>query len=219
MASRPGPTRWSSPPSAQLGQARQRMAGLRSGAVDRRPGREHQRDRLGQQAAPDEPEHLGRGLVQPLRVVHHAQQRLLLGRLGHQAERGQGDQELVGAVAARPSPNATLSPRRCGSASAPSPPSSGAHSWCSPAKASSISDSTPAARATRKPGGLGNQGAQQRGLADARLAPHHHDGALAVAHVGDELPEDLQLIDSAEQPGAEDAHFTDPYVSGLRARA
>ena len=50
-------------------------------------------------------------------------------------------------------------------------------------------------------GGLGDQGAQQLGLADARLAPDHHDGALAVAHVGDELPEDLQLFDSAEQPG------------------
>jgi hypothetical protein len=50
-----------------------------------------------------------------------------------------------------------------------------------------------------EPGGLGGQGAQQLGLADARLAPHHHDGAVTAAHVGQELPEDLQLIDPAEQ--------------------
>ena len=34
--------------------------------------REHQRDRLGQQAAPDEAEDLSGGPVEPLRVVHHA---------------------------------------------------------------------------------------------------------------------------------------------------
>jgi hypothetical protein len=34
-------------------------------------------------------------LVEPLCVVHDAQQRLLLGRLSHQAERPEGDQEPV----------------------------------------------------------------------------------------------------------------------------
>ena len=48
-------------------------------------------------------------------------------------------------------PNAVLSASRCGLGSCPRRPSIGAHSACSPANASSISDSTPAARAIRHP--------------------------------------------------------------------
>ena len=46
------------------------------------------------------------------------------------------------------SPNAIRNASRCGSGSRSTPPSSGAHSWCSPAYANSISDSTPVARTT-----------------------------------------------------------------------
>ena len=45
----------------------------------RRARGEHQRDGLRQQAAGDERERLPRGLVEPLRVVDQADQRLLLG--------------------------------------------------------------------------------------------------------------------------------------------
>ena len=48
-------------------------------------------------------------------------------------------------------PNATASASRCGPGSWSSRPSIGTHSWCSPANASSISDSTPQARTTRNP--------------------------------------------------------------------
>ncbi len=61
-------------------------------------GLQHQRDRLRQRAAPDEPEDLSRGLVEPLRVIHDAEQRPILRRLRHQAERSEGDQEPVRVV-------------------------------------------------------------------------------------------------------------------------
>ena len=77
--------------------------------------REHQRDRLGQQAAPDETEDLSGGPVEPLRVVHHAQQRPFLRRLRHQAERGEGDHEPVRVVArGQPERDAQRASLRCG---------------------------------------------------------------------------------------------------------
>ena len=54
-----------------------------------------------------------------------------------------------GGPAARP--NAVRSASCCGPGIPSRWPSIGAHSWCSPAKASSISDCTPGARATRHP--------------------------------------------------------------------
>jgi len=66
--------------------------------ASRGPGRENLRYRLRQQTAPDKAENLSRGLVEPLRVVHDAQQRLLLGGLRHEAERRDRDQEPVRAV-------------------------------------------------------------------------------------------------------------------------
>jgi len=53
------------------------------------------RDPLGEQAAGDEPKDLRRGLVEPLRVVDEAGQRLLLGDLCEQCQRGEPHQEPV----------------------------------------------------------------------------------------------------------------------------
>jgi hypothetical protein len=61
-----------------------------------RPRGAHDRDPLGEQPAGHEPQDLRRGLVEPLRVVDDTGQRLLLGDLGEQRERGQSDQEPVG---------------------------------------------------------------------------------------------------------------------------
>ena len=55
----------------------------------------HQRDLLGEETAADEPENLGRGLVEPLGVLDDADQRLLLCNLGHQRQGGQPHQEPV----------------------------------------------------------------------------------------------------------------------------
>ena len=53
--------------------------------VARLADREDDRHRLGEQPPRHEPEHLPRGLVQPLKVVDETQQRLLLGQLGERA--------------------------------------------------------------------------------------------------------------------------------------
>ena len=83
---------------SQSAQPEFRPASLVIRRGNRCPGREHQRYRLRQQAAPDESEDLSRGLVEPLGVIYHAQQRPLLGRLRHQAEHPEGDHEPVGAI-------------------------------------------------------------------------------------------------------------------------
>jgi hypothetical protein len=59
----------------------------------------HERDRLGEQPPGDEAEHLGRGPVEPLHVVDHAEQRALGRDVGQQAEHGQRDQEAFGRAA------------------------------------------------------------------------------------------------------------------------
>ena len=61
-----------------------------------RPRGAHDRDRLSEQAAGNEPQDLRRGVVEPLRVVDDARQRLLVGDLSEQRQRGQPDQEPVG---------------------------------------------------------------------------------------------------------------------------
>ena len=111
---------------------------------------EDQRDGLRQQAAGDERECLPRGLVEPLRVVDQADQRSAPRRRpraasARPARRGSGP-------ACRPplSPNAVASASRWGPGRRSSRPSIGAHSWCNPANASSLSASTPAALATRQ---------------------------------------------------------------------
>ena len=79
-----------SPAELQLGQPDQLAL------VARVAHGEHDRHRLRQQAARDEPEDLSRGGVEPLRVVDEAEQRPFLGDVGQQAQRGQRDQEAGG---------------------------------------------------------------------------------------------------------------------------
>ena len=67
-----------------------REPGERVGQLARR---EHERDLLRQQAASHKRERARRRTVEPLRIIDHAEQRLLLGRLGQQAEGRQPHQE------------------------------------------------------------------------------------------------------------------------------
>ena len=57
---------------------------------------EEQDDRLRRQAPGDEREHLCRGAIKPLDVIDDADQRLLVRRVGQQAEHGQPDQKSIG---------------------------------------------------------------------------------------------------------------------------
>ena len=63
--------------------------------------RECEHDPLREQSASDERERSRRGAVEPLRVVDHAEQRLLLGRLREQAENGKADEERARRAARR----------------------------------------------------------------------------------------------------------------------
>ncbi len=64
---------------------------------------DQQRDRLGHEPPGDEAERLRRGPVEPLGVVHHHQQRPLVGGVGQQAESPERDQEaVVNAVGRQP---------------------------------------------------------------------------------------------------------------------
>ena len=59
------------------------------------PGRQHQTDPIGGQPPRHEAQRLRRGVIEPLFVVDHADQRPLRGHLGQQAEHGEPDQEPV----------------------------------------------------------------------------------------------------------------------------
>ena len=85
----------------QLRQSRQLVA--------RHASREHQADRFRLQAARDEREDLRRGAIEPLLVIHQADQRLLLGHVGEQAQDGQADEE---AIRRRPGTEAERGPQR-----------------------------------------------------------------------------------------------------------
>jgi hypothetical protein len=63
--------------------------------------RHDQQDRLREQPPGDHSQHLAGGLIQPVRVVDQADQRLLGGNLGHQAEHCQPNQEPVRCRTAR----------------------------------------------------------------------------------------------------------------------
>jgi len=76
-------------------------------------GGKQQHHPLGLEPPGGEGERVGRRLVQPLRIVHQADQRPLLGDLGEQAERAHRDQEAVVAVG-RGEPEGALQGGRLG---------------------------------------------------------------------------------------------------------
>ena len=74
----------------QLGQPGQ------NAVADARPGSAHERDPLGEEPTSDEAEDLQGRLIEPLRVFHEADERLLFGDLGEERQRGEPDEEPVG---------------------------------------------------------------------------------------------------------------------------
>jgi hypothetical protein len=182
----------------QPGQAGQVVQ--RAGVTGRRPGREYQRDRFGQQAAPDEPEDLCGGLVEPLRVVHHAQQRPSLGGLRHQAERREGDQEPVRVVPrGQPERDAQPAPLGFGQGAEPAEHRRAQLVQAGEGKLHLRLDPDGPGQHEVRVRGLAGQVGQQRRLADPGFTPDHQDGALAVANSCDELPQRLLLTEPAEQ--------------------
>ena len=80
-----------------------------------RPPHQHRiPDRVGDQAAGHEPRDLRRGLVQPLGVVDHTDQRVLRGGVRKQAERGQPTRKRSGSISdSTPAACATRQPDAC----------------------------------------------------------------------------------------------------------
>ena len=163
-----------------------------------RPRGAHDRDPLGEQAAGDEPQDLRRGVVEPLRVVDDTGQRLLLGDLGEQRQRGQPDQEPVGR-----SVGAAAEHRRERVALRSGQPAEVVQHGRAELVEAGIGQfhlRLDAGGSRDVPAGdpVG-QVAQQRALAHARLAPQDGDPAPADERVGQEPVELLALASAAEE--------------------
>ena len=157
------------PAQPEFGQTRQVIR--RGASCGRRTDREHQPYRLRQQAAPDESKDLGRGLVEPLRVVHDAQHQLLLRGLRHEAEHREGDQESVGAITGgKPERDAEPATLRLGQR--PEPAEHRRTQLMQPGEGQLHLRLDADHAGHRETGRFGDQMSQQFRLADPRLSPH-----------------------------------------------
>jgi hypothetical protein len=182
-------------PHRHVRQARQ--LGLVADLADR----EDEGDRLGIEAAGDERQRLRRRAVEPLRVVHDAQQRLVACRLGAQAEHGEPHEQAIrrvaGAEAERGAERLALGPGQRvqvleqGRAELLQP---GVRELHLGLRARRSHDA-----AARR---LVRHVLQQRGLADASLAAQHQHRASAGAQASQQLIQRFALAPPPEQSAA-----------------
>ena len=167
----------------------------------------HHRHRFRQQPPRHEAEDHPRGGVEPLSVLHHAEQRPLLRGGGQQAEHGQSDEETVrdvtGCEAQRHIQRVALRLRE-----GVGPVENRRAELMDPCERQlhlrfSARDMHHAE--SRRPiGGV----AEQRRLSDAGLASNDEEGALTPAHVCQEPVEGFALAAPAKQLGRQDVgHF------------
>ena len=174
----------------QLGQPRQLVA--------RRTRREDQADRFRLQAARDEREDLCRGAIEPLCVVHHADQRLLLGRVGQQAQDRESDEE---AVRRRPGTEAERGPQRIALRHRETLETieHRRQQLMQPGEGQLHLRLDAGGAYHTAAGRLLDEVVQQRRLAHARLAPQHQGPALARADRFDEPVEHVALAAPAPE--------------------
>ena len=103
------------------------------------PRREDQTDRFRRQAARDEPENLRGGTVEPLLVIHKADQRPFLSHLRQEAQHGQTNQESVRRRSGTDAEHGLQRITLRYLAAAQRGPAPAQHNCCNPANASSIS--------------------------------------------------------------------------------
>jgi hypothetical protein len=170
-----------------------------SRAIAAGPARsDHQTDGFGLQPAGHESQDLSGGAIEPLLVVHHADQRALLGDVGEQTQHRQGQQEPVG--------------RRAGGEAERDPQCSAlwhreSVEMIEHRRAQLMHPRECQLHLRLDAGGARHQAArcefdrvfQQRGLAHARFASHHQRPALTRADVLDQPAEDLALFSPAHQ--------------------
>ena len=165
---------------------------------DSRSG-EHQAQPLRQEPARHECQRLRRHPVEPLRVVDHDHQRLLLGGVGQQAQDRQSDEEAIrrrsSAQAERRAQRIALRARQLLEPAE--------HRRAQRVQAGvrelhlgldACRPGDPAALRRRR------QVPQQGGLADSRLAAQDQHPALARTHSGDESLQHVALTDTVDQP-------------------
>ena len=196
-----------------------RQAGERA-VLRRLADREHDRDRLGEHPAGHEAQHLRRGAVEPLQIVHQAQHGSLLGGLGQQREQRQAEQEaggrLAGRVAERDPQGIPLWPRERVDAGEQrraelmQPGEGQLHLGLDAGDPGDVESGCPFRGMLH-----------QHRLAHARLAADHEHAAVARACVVEEPVQRLTLAGTApERRGARDrGHDGEPTDQGLtRAR-
>jgi 8-hydroxy-5-deazaflavin:NADPH oxidoreductase len=166
--------------------------------LDRLTRREDHRDVLGQKAARHEREHARRCTVEPLRVVDHTEERLLLGGLRQQAEDREPDEERIGRPSrAQPERDLEGVALRIGQALHQVETrraqllERGERELYLPLDADRARDPEVRSRPDRI--------VEQRGLADARLAVHRQHAALPVARRLEHAVEHVALALPSEQ--------------------
>ena len=182
--------------------------------IGRLPDREQQANRFSQQPPSDEPEHLGRGFIQPLGVIDQADQRPRGGILGQQAQHRQAHHEPVRSRPRRQPERhlqrALLRLRQRGQAAQHRRAELvqrrerqlhlGLHA---------VDLNQPAAR------GLARAVAHQRGLADPRLTPDDEHRTLTATNTVQQAVEDLAFASTppeGRRPGCGHAVTIRPVI-------
>ena len=162
-------------------------------------GGKHERDPLGEEAPADESEDLCGGLVEPLRVVDDADERLFLGDLGEQRERGEPDQEPVGRRAGAPAEYGCE--RVALGDGQPVELIQHGSAELMEAAVGQLHLRLDADGPGDAPAGdTVGQVAEQRALAHTRLAPQHRDAALTAERVGQDAVERLTFGTTSDEP-------------------
>jgi hypothetical protein len=184
-----------------------------------RPGRADEGDPLREQASADETEDLGGRAVEPLGVVDDHEEGPALGHLREERQRGQADEETVRRPAGRqPEHGPERVALRLGERV------DGVHHRCAELVQAAerqlhLGLDTDRARDVPCVGSGGDLG-EQRGLADACLAPQHEHAAPPVECVGQESAELQRLVPAPDQaavtPTVPEAPPVRPVVDHLR---
>jgi hypothetical protein len=164
-------------------------------------GGEDHRDRLGVEAARDEDEDVGAGVVEPVGVVDHAQQRSALGRLGEDVESGQRDEEALGALRPALQPERAAEGLRLDGGDRVDAVEHGSQELVQRREGQPLLQLGPATHedlhAARPRARLVEQG----GLADPRRAAHDEDRAVRLAGGAEQVVDVVELLPPAVKRG------------------
>ena len=167
--------------------------------ADARARGAHDRDPLGEEPAGDEAEDLHGGVVEPLRVVDDADERLLLGDLGQQRQGGEPDHEPVGRGAGAPAEHGRERVALRGGEPVEVIEHGGAELVEAAVGQLDLRLDADGPRNAPAADAVG-QVAQQRALAHARLPAQDDDPAPTGERIGQELVERLALGATSEEP-------------------